>query len=124
MCRCRTTSSSSGSRSPVPTVWSPPRAASSTSTDSPHPMATNVYMEALSPTMEEGRVVKWHKHEGDPVKTGETLAEVETDKAVMDRMGAAKAYLGRPRPRLPSQGAGSGERYPSQRPSRRRMRLA
>src|SRR6266571_527015 len=84
MCRCRTTSSSSGSRSPVPTVWSPPRAASSTSTDSPHPMATNVYMEALSPTMEEGRVVKWHKHEGDPVKTGETLAEVETDKAVMD----------------------------------------
>src|SRR6266568_7829543 len=93
MCRCRTTSSSSGSRSPVPTVRSPPRAASSTSTDSPHPMATNVYMEALSPTMEEGRVVKWHKHEGDPVKTGETLAEVETDKAVMDLIARADGVL-------------------------------
>src|SRR5438045_1753267 len=40
-------------------------------------------MEALSPTMEEGRVVKWLKRDGDPVKTGETLAEVETDKAGM-----------------------------------------
>src|SRR2546430_1999697 len=47
-------------------------------------MATKVFMEALSPTMEEGRLVKWHKREGDAVKTGETLAEVETDKAVMD----------------------------------------
>src|SRR2546422_2549942 len=52
-------------------------------------MATNVYMEALSPTMEEGRVVKWLKRDGDPVKTGETLAEVETDKAVVDRVGGA-----------------------------------
>ncbi len=56
-------------------------------------MATNVYMEALSPTMEEGRVVKWHKHEGDPVKTGETLAEVETDKAVMDLIARADGVL-------------------------------
>src|SRR6266702_121205 len=95
MCRCRTTSSSSRSRSPVPTVWSPPRAASYTSTDSPQPppMATNVYMEALSPTMEEGRVVKWHKREGDPVKTGETLAEVETDKAVMELIARADGNL-------------------------------
>ena len=58
-------------------------------------MATNVYMEALSPTMEEGRVVKWHKHEGDPVKTGETLAEVETDKAVMDLIARADGVLRR-----------------------------
>jgi len=56
-------------------------------------MATNVYMEALSPTMEEGRVVKWHKHEGDPVKTGETLAEVEPDKAVMDLIARAAGVL-------------------------------
>src|SRR6266511_1919724 len=56
-------------------------------------MATNVYMEALSPTMEEGRVVKWHKREGDPVKTGETLAEVETDKAVMDLVARADGVL-------------------------------
>ncbi len=50
-------------------------------------------MEALSPTMEEGRVVKWHKREGDPVKTGETLAEVETDKAVMDLVARADGVL-------------------------------
>jgi pyruvate dehydrogenase E2 component (dihydrolipoamide acetyltransferase) len=47
-------------------------------------MATKVVMEALSPTMEEGRLVKWLKHEGDAVKSGDVLAEVETDKAVME----------------------------------------
>jgi pyruvate dehydrogenase E2 component (dihydrolipoyllysine-residue acetyltransferase) len=50
-------------------------------------------MEALSPTMEEGRVVKWHKREGEPVKAGETLAEVETDKAVMDLVARADGVL-------------------------------
>src|SRR6266567_800777 len=97
-CRCRTTSSSSGSRSPAPTAWSPPSAASCISTEPPAPrpvppMATNVYMEALAPTMEEGRVVKWHKKEGDPVTTGDTLAEVETDKAVMDLVARADGVL-------------------------------
>src|SRR5688572_27977084 len=47
-------------------------------------MATKIFMEALSPTMEEGRLVKWLKNEGDAVKSGEPLAEVETDKAIMD----------------------------------------
>ena len=47
-------------------------------------MATKVFMEALSPTMEEGRLVKWLKKEGDAVKSGDLLAEVETDKAVME----------------------------------------
>ncbi|HYT70039.1 MAG TPA: dihydrolipoamide acetyltransferase family protein [Gemmatimonadales bacterium] len=56
-------------------------------------MATTVFMEALSPTMEEGRVVKWHKREGDPVKSGETLAEVETDKAVMELVARADGVL-------------------------------
>ena len=56
-------------------------------------MATKVFMEALSPTMEEGRLVKWHKREGDAVKTGETLAEVETDKAVMDLVARADGVL-------------------------------
>ena len=46
-------------------------------------MATKVFMEALSPTMEEGRLVKWLKNEGDAVKGGDVLAEVETDKAIM-----------------------------------------
>ena len=56
-------------------------------------MATTVYMEALSPTMEEGRLVKWNKKEGDAVKTGESLAEVETDKAVMELVARADGNL-------------------------------
>ncbi len=42
-------------------------------------MATKVLMEALSPTMEEGRLVEWKKSEGDTVSVGDILAEVETD---------------------------------------------
>src|SRR5882672_12258097 len=57
-------------------------------------MATTVFMEALSPTMEEGRLVKWEKHEGDTVRTGDTLAEVETDKAIMDLVARADGVLG------------------------------
>src|SRR6266513_2429949 len=56
-------------------------------------MATKVHMEALSPTMEEGRLVKWTKHEGDVVKSGETLAEVETDKAVMELVARTDGQL-------------------------------
>ena len=47
-------------------------------------MATKVHMEALSPTMEEGQVVKWLKSEGDAVTNGEMIAEIETDKATME----------------------------------------
>src|SRR5947199_1598785 len=50
-------------------------------------------MEALSPTMEEGRLVKGHKKECGAVKAGETLAEVETDKAVMDLIARADGVL-------------------------------
>ena len=56
-------------------------------------MATKVFMEALSPTMEEGRLVKWTKREGDAVKAGETLAEVETDKAIMELVARADGVL-------------------------------
>ena len=56
-------------------------------------MATKVVMEALSPTMEEGRLVKWLKNEGDPVKNGETLAEVETDKAIMELVARGEGVL-------------------------------
>jgi pyruvate dehydrogenase E2 component (dihydrolipoamide acetyltransferase) len=56
-------------------------------------MATKVHMEALSPTMEEGRLVKWTKKEGDAVKSGETLAEVETDKAVMELVARSDGQL-------------------------------
>src|ERR1041385_189401 len=47
-------------------------------------MATKVVMEALSPTMEEGRLVEWKKKERESVAVGDVLAEVETDKAVME----------------------------------------
>ncbi|HEV8509753.1 MAG TPA: dihydrolipoamide acetyltransferase family protein [Gemmatimonadales bacterium] len=90
-------------------------------------MATKVHMEALSPTMEEGRLVKWTKNEGDAVKSGDTLAEVETDKAVMELVARADgqllkvmvpegttvpvgnvvAYIGKPGEKV--DGAGSGE---------------
>jgi pyruvate dehydrogenase E2 component (dihydrolipoyllysine-residue acetyltransferase) len=56
-------------------------------------MATKVHMEALSPTMEEGRLVKWTKKEGDAVKSGDTLAEVETDKAVMELVARTDGQL-------------------------------
>jgi len=56
-------------------------------------MATKVVMEALSPTMEEGRLVKWNKNEGDAVKSGEILAEVETDKAVMELVARGDGVL-------------------------------
>ena len=56
-------------------------------------MATKVFMEALSPTMEEGRLVKWLKNEGDQVKSGEPLAEVETDKAIMELVARGDGVL-------------------------------
>ena len=56
-------------------------------------MATKVFMEALSPTMEEGRLVKWIKNEGDAVKNGESLAEVETDKAIMELVARGDGVL-------------------------------
>src|SRR5205809_3981142 len=56
-------------------------------------MATKVFMEALSPTMEEGRLVKWLKNEGDAVKSGEPIAEVETDKAIMELVARGDGVL-------------------------------
>ena len=46
-------------------------------------MPVEITMPQLSDTMSEGTVVKWHKKEGDKVKAGEEIADVETDKAVM-----------------------------------------
>src|SRR5436853_6704826 len=47
-------------------------------------MATEVLMPALSPTMTEGKIARWVKSEGEPVKAGDILAEIETDKATME----------------------------------------
>jgi pyruvate dehydrogenase E2 component (dihydrolipoamide acetyltransferase) len=56
-------------------------------------MSTKVVMEALSPTMEEGRLVEWKKQEGETVAVGDVLAEVETDKAVMELVARAAGTL-------------------------------
>ncbi|MGH7665179.1 MAG: dihydrolipoamide acetyltransferase family protein [Gemmatimonadaceae bacterium] len=56
-------------------------------------MATKVFMEALSPTMEEGRLVKWLKKEGDEISSGDPIAEVETDKAVMELVARGDGVL-------------------------------
>ena len=56
-------------------------------------MATKVMMEALSPPMEEGRLVKWVKNVGDAVKSGETIAEVETDKAIMEMVARGDGVM-------------------------------
>ncbi len=56
-------------------------------------MSTKVVMEALSPTMEEGRLVEWKKNEGDAVAVGDVLAEVETDKAVMELVARAAGTM-------------------------------
>ena len=47
-------------------------------------MPINILMPALSPTMEVGNLAKWHVKEGDPVKSGDVIAEIETDKATME----------------------------------------
>ena len=79
-------------------------------------MPTEILMPALSPTMEEGVLVRWVKKEGDKVSPGDLVAEVETDKANMDftmeddgvllkllvkegetvKLGAPVAILGKP----------------------------
>ena len=56
-------------------------------------MATRVHMEALSPTMEEGQVVRWLKGEGDAVAQGDILAEIETDKATMELVARGEGVL-------------------------------
>ncbi|HUE18449.1 MAG TPA: pyruvate dehydrogenase complex dihydrolipoamide acetyltransferase [Stellaceae bacterium] len=58
-------------------------------------MPIPVLMPALSPTMTEGKLAKWHKKEGDAVKAGDVLAEIETDKAVMEFEAVDEGTLGR-----------------------------
>ncbi len=58
-------------------------------------MATQVLMPALSPTMEEGTLAKWLVKEGDKVKSGQILAEIETDKATMEFEAVDEGIIGR-----------------------------
>ena len=56
-------------------------------------MASRVVMPKLTDTMEEGVLLGWKKHEGDQVHAGEVIAEIETDKAVMDLEAFAPGVL-------------------------------
>jgi pyruvate dehydrogenase E1 component beta subunit len=58
-------------------------------------MAINVLMPALSPTMEQGKLAKWLKKEGDTIKSGDVLAEIETDKATMEVEAVDEGVLGK-----------------------------
>jgi pyruvate dehydrogenase E1 component beta subunit len=58
-------------------------------------MPTEVLMPALSPTMEKGNLAKWIKKEGDSVKAGDVIAEIETDKATMEVEAVEEGTLGR-----------------------------
>jgi pyruvate dehydrogenase E1 component beta subunit len=58
-------------------------------------MPIQVLMPALSPTMEKGNLAKWLKREGDPVKPGDVIAEIETDKATMEVEAIDEGVLGK-----------------------------
>ncbi len=58
-------------------------------------MATEILMPALSPTMEEGTLAKWLVREGDTVKAGDVMAEIETDKATMEFEAVDEGTIGR-----------------------------
>src|SRR5213083_2891558 len=58
-------------------------------------MPIQILMPALSPTMEKGNLAKWLKKEGDPVKSGDVIAEIETDKATMEVEAVDEGVLGK-----------------------------
>jgi len=58
-------------------------------------MSINITMPALSPTMEEGKLAKWHVKEGDTVSAGDVIAEIETDKATMEVEAVDEGKIGK-----------------------------
>src|SRR3974377_454224 len=58
-------------------------------------MPTEVLMPALSPTMEKGNLAKWLKKEGDQIRSGDVIAEIETDKATMEVEATDDGTLGK-----------------------------
>src|SRR5262252_499921 len=58
-------------------------------------MATNILMPALSPTMTEGTLSRWLKKEGENVRAGDVIAEIETDKATMEVEAVDEGVLGK-----------------------------
>src|SRR5262249_41653599 len=58
-------------------------------------MTTEILMPQLSPTMEAGKLAKWHVKEGDEVRSGDIIAEIETDKATMEVEAVDEGRIGK-----------------------------
>ena len=58
-------------------------------------MTTEILMPQLSPTMETGKLAKWHVKEGDEVRSGDIIAEIETDKATMEVEAVDEGRIGK-----------------------------
>src|SRR4029453_2912415 len=95
MCRCPTppTSRSWPCRSPRTSSRLPAKSAIADA--GPRSMSINILMPALSPTMTEGKLAKWHVKEGDTVKSGQVVCEIETDKATMEVEAGDEGKVGR-----------------------------
>ena len=82
----------SPTRASSPPTWSATRRGDRSPDDS---MPTEILMPALSPTMEEGTLAKWHVREGDEVRSGDIIAEIETDKATMEVEAVDEGRVGK-----------------------------
>src|SRR5262245_15506630 len=94
MCRCPTPPISRSSPCRTPRISSRRRARSATAAEG-RAMPTPILMPALSPTMTEGKLAKWSKKEGETVKAGDVVAEIETDKATMEVEAVDEGKLGK-----------------------------
>src|SRR4030095_10347181 len=102
MCRCLTPPTWRSWRCPIPTRSPPPRARSVIAPERAPPapvrgidMPIEILMPALSPTMTEGNLAKWLKNEGEAVKPGEVIAEIETDRETMEVEAVDEGKLGK-----------------------------
>src|SRR5215468_10759598 len=101
MCRCPMPPISRSWRCPIPTRSRPPRARSAIAPERADrsrqeiDMPIEILMPALSPTMTEGNLAKWLKNEGEAVKAGDVIAEIETDKATMEVEAVDEGKLGK-----------------------------
>ena len=94
-CRCPTPPTSSGWRCRRSRTSSPPPRTSATGAEAGACRCRPILMPALSPTMTEGNLAKWLKKEGDAVKAGDVIAEIETDKATMEVEAVDEGTLGK-----------------------------
>src|SRR5262245_55346053 len=93
-CRCPTPPISSAWPYRSPTTSSRPSARSATADSRARAMSINILMPALSPTMTEGKLAKWHVKVGDTVKAGQIICEIETDKATMEVEAVDEGKIG------------------------------